>query len=109
MIDRIRTIIDKEWAEVFKNRLVLFTVTGLPLLLTIIPLIVLRSTAGIGSAELDRRASRPGPRLRNFVRQGLSGCLHDQSIPFAFHDHARDDTNYDRGLQHRRGKNNSQP
>lgn len=29
---RIRTIIDKEWAEVFKNKLVLFTVTLMPLL-----------------------------------------------------------------------------
>lgn len=38
---RIQTIIDKEWAEVFRNRLVLFTVLALPLLLTALPLGVL--------------------------------------------------------------------
>lgn len=35
---KIRTIISKEWAEVFKNRLVLFSVIFLPLILTILPL-----------------------------------------------------------------------
>lgn len=35
---KIRTIIGKEWAEVFKNRLVLFSVIFLPLMLTILPL-----------------------------------------------------------------------
>jgi hypothetical protein len=45
-MDRIRTIIEKEWAEVFKNRLVLFTVVGLPLIFVIIPLVALRFTAG---------------------------------------------------------------
>jgi ABC-2 type transport system permease protein len=38
----------KEWAEVFKNRFVLFTVAFLPLLMTAIPLIILGVT---GSAE----------------------------------------------------------
>jgi ABC-2 type transport system permease protein len=38
MLDRILTIIDKEWAELFKNRLVLFTVLLMPLLFTIMPL-----------------------------------------------------------------------
>jgi ABC-2 type transport system permease protein len=41
MIGRIRTIIDKEWAEVFKNRMVIFTITFMPLLFTIMPLGVL--------------------------------------------------------------------
>jgi ABC-2 type transport system permease protein len=40
-MDRILTIIDKEWAEVFKNRLVLFTVGFLPLIFTILPLGIL--------------------------------------------------------------------
>lgn len=35
---KIRTIISKEWAEVFKNRLVLFSVIFLPLILTALPL-----------------------------------------------------------------------
>jgi ABC-2 type transport system permease protein len=50
---RIRTIIDKEWAEVFKNRLVLSTVAFLPLLFTVLPLGVLYGTRGSGSAVGD--------------------------------------------------------
>ena len=58
MFDRIRTIIDKEWAEVFKNRMVLFTITLLPLLFTIIPLAVLYATrGGAGSDSTDMPAS----------------------------------------------------
>ena len=45
-MNRIQTIIDKEWAEVFKNRIVLFTVAFLPLLFTDLPLIILYATKG---------------------------------------------------------------
>ena len=31
---KIKTIVRKEWAEVFKNRMVLFTVAFLPLIMT---------------------------------------------------------------------------
>jgi ABC-2 type transport system permease protein len=41
---RIRTIIEKEWAEVFKNRLVLFTVSFMPLIFTVLPLAILYAT-----------------------------------------------------------------
>jgi len=41
---KIITIIRKEWAEVFKNRMVIFTVLFLPLIMTAIPLGVLYST-----------------------------------------------------------------
>jgi len=44
MIERIRTIIDKEWAEVFKNRMVLFTIALLPIIFTILPLVSLYLT-----------------------------------------------------------------
>ncbi len=40
-MSRIQTLIDKEWIEVFKNRLVLFTVIFMPLLFTILPLVML--------------------------------------------------------------------
>jgi ABC-2 type transport system permease protein len=40
-ITRIRTIVEKEWAEVFKNKLVLFTVGFLPLVFTALPLGIL--------------------------------------------------------------------
>lgn len=45
--DKIRTIIGKEWAEVFKNRLVLFSVAFLPLIFIALPIITLEATAGI--------------------------------------------------------------
>lgn len=41
MFERVRVLIEKEWAEVFKNRMVLFTVALMPLLFTILPLTVL--------------------------------------------------------------------
>jgi ABC-2 type transport system permease protein len=52
---RIRTIVDKEWAEVFKNRLVLFTIAFLPLIFTILPLGVLYGMRGAaaGSTSAD--------------------------------------------------------
>ncbi len=54
---RIQTIIDKEWAEVFKNRLVFFTVAFLPLVFTALPLGVLwgtRNASGAaGAAEIS--------------------------------------------------------
>jgi len=45
---KIWTLIRKEWAEVFKNKFVLFTVAFLPLLFTAIPLIALYT---MGSGE----------------------------------------------------------
>lgn len=40
-MDKVRTIIGKEWAEVFKNRMVLLSVLILPLALAAIPLVML--------------------------------------------------------------------
>ncbi len=40
-MDKVKIIIRKEWMEVFKNKMVLFTVIFLPLLLTAIPLVIL--------------------------------------------------------------------
>ena len=47
-MNRIQTIIDKEWAEVFKNRAVLLTVVLLPVLFTVLPLVVLNTMRGAG-------------------------------------------------------------
>lgn len=44
---KIRAIVTKEWAEVFRNRLVLFTVAFLPLILMALPLVTLAFTAGL--------------------------------------------------------------
>ncbi len=53
MIARIRTIVDKEWAEVFKNRVVLLTVGLMPLLLTILPLVILSVMKSQGAAGVE--------------------------------------------------------
>jgi len=55
-MDKITTIIAKEWSEVFKNKLVLFSVLFLPLILAAIPLVMLfvfRQASGSMSAELN--------------------------------------------------------
>lgn len=46
-MEKIKTIIEKEWAEVFKNRMVLFTVAFLPLIFTALPLVTLAATRSI--------------------------------------------------------------
>lgn len=55
-MNKIKTIIRKEWAEVFKKRMVLFTVIFMPLFLSVLPLIILYSmggsAAGSSNAEL---------------------------------------------------------
>lgn len=53
---KIRTIISKEWAEVFKNRLVLFTVAFLPLILTALPIITLIATRSF-TGDLEEMSS----------------------------------------------------
>lgn len=50
---RIRTIINKEWSEVFKNRMVLMTVGLLPLLFTIIPIIQLAIGRSIDPSKMN--------------------------------------------------------
>jgi ABC-2 type transport system permease protein len=56
---RVLTIIDKEWAEVFKNRMVLFTMIFIPFIFTILPLVMLYFTVqgsqdmgGINTADV---------------------------------------------------------
>jgi ABC-2 type transport system permease protein len=50
---KIKTIIRKEWAEVFKNRMVLFTVIFLPLMMTALPLIILFATRDAGMESIN--------------------------------------------------------
>jgi ABC-2 type transport system permease protein len=56
-MSKIGVIIRKEWAEVFKNRLVLFTVAFLPLILTALPLGILyaigQSDTGLGDVSSE--------------------------------------------------------
>jgi ABC-2 type transport system permease protein len=67
---KIETIVRKEWAEVFKNRMVLFTVAFLPLIMTAIPLGVLFALRSEGSiqgmdAEIPRQFSALCPPALN--------------------------------------------
>jgi ABC-2 type transport system permease protein len=52
-MDKIITIIRKEWAEVFKNKMVFFTVVFLPLLFAALPLIIMYTTSGGGDFAGD--------------------------------------------------------
>lgn len=67
-VDKVKTIVKKEWAEVFKNRLVLFTVAFLPLILTALPLISLAIT---GSVEEGMDEAAPEAFFSELC-QGLS-------------------------------------
>ena len=69
-MDKINTIIRKEWAEVFKNRFVLFTVAFLPLIFTVLPLGILYSTRSAGSSNLT--ADMPA-QFANLCPPGISG------------------------------------
>jgi ABC-2 type transport system permease protein len=54
-VKKIWTLVRKEWAEVFKNRFVLFSVAFLPLLFTALPLVILYftgTTEDLGDAAL---------------------------------------------------------
>jgi len=67
---KIKTIIRKEWAEVFKNRMVLFTVAFMPLLFSALRLIILFAMRGSGTAGLT--TDMPG-QLTSMCPVGLSG------------------------------------
>jgi ABC-2 type transport system permease protein len=49
-MNKIKTIIGKEWLEIFRNRIVIFTMIFLPLLMTALPLLILYTTRGTVSS-----------------------------------------------------------
>jgi ABC-2 type transport system permease protein len=78
-MNKIRTIVRKEWAEVFKNRMVIFTVAFLPLLMTAIPLGIIYGTRDSSSAVTGNATSSglPPEATQSLCPSGLSGpdCL----------------------------------
>jgi ABC-2 type transport system permease protein len=66
---KIKTIIRKEWAEVFKNRMVIFSVLFMPLLFTALPLIILYFT---GRAGLDALSTELPIQFSRFCGAGLN-------------------------------------
>ena len=89
---KIITIIKKEWAEVFKNRMVLFSLIFLPLLLTAIPLVILFTmrgdSAAMQSADMPEQVKRFMPG--GDKRRRMLPDLHGQPIHDHVHDHAAD-------------------
>jgi ABC-2 type transport system permease protein len=67
---KVRTIVLKEWAEVFKNRLVLLATAFLPLFFTALPLTIL--FAGQSAGGMDMSAEMPA-QFDTFCAAGLSG------------------------------------
>jgi ABC-2 type transport system permease protein len=73
-MNKIKTIIRKEWAEVFKNRMVIFTVAFLPLLMTAIPLGIIYGTRGSSSVAASTSSSGelPPGMTQSMCPNGLS-------------------------------------
>src|SRR3972149_583586 len=73
MVDtkKIKIIIRKEWAEVFKNRMVIFSVLFRPLLFTAIPLIFLFTMRSTGST--DNLTGDMPYQFTAFCKPGLNG------------------------------------
>jgi ABC-2 type transport system permease protein len=74
-MNHIRTLLEKEWAEVFKNRMVLMSFILMPLLSTGIPLVILGS---MGSTSISGSAVESGlPQGAMALCPGLTGveCL----------------------------------
>jgi ABC-2 type transport system permease protein len=69
-MDKINTIVRKEWSEVFKNRMVLFTVAFLPLILTAIPLGLIY--AATSSGEFSSIANDIPNEFNAFCPQDMS-------------------------------------
>lgn len=68
---KLWVIVRKDWAEVFKNRLVLFSVAFLPLVFTALPLIILYATGSSG--DLSGVSTADMPQGFKQMCGGLSG------------------------------------
>jgi ABC-2 type transport system permease protein len=73
-MNKTTTIILKEWAEVFRNRMVIFTVAFLPLLMTAIPLAIIYSTRSASQAVGTTFTGLPSEATQGMCAEGLSGA-----------------------------------
>jgi ABC-2 type transport system permease protein len=69
-MDKIRTIMRKEWAQLFRNRLMMFSLVLMPLLFTAIPLIILGVTGGTATGNLS--ATELPPQFAKSCPPGLA-------------------------------------
>ena len=72
---KVKTIIAKEWAEVFKNRLVLFTVAFLPLIFLAIPLVTV-----ITMDRLEGMEAVNNPGGLDFLGQRCAGLSESECV-----------------------------
>jgi ABC-2 type transport system permease protein len=73
---RIRTIIEKEWAEVFKNRMVIFTIAFMPIMFTVLPLIILSVlTSTVGESASAAASDVPPAFLAICGDASAVGCM----------------------------------
>ena len=82
-MQRVFTIVNKEWVEAFRNKMVLGTVVALPILFMIIPLIQLALMRNVAESELnDMPASIMALcRVQNFsATECLQGFLVNQFL-----------------------------
>ncbi len=75
---QIRTIIAKEWADVRRNKLVLYVIVFVPLLMTAIPVVMLYFTARVPISQRDYQEL--GRVLENPLFAGMSPAEAMQSI-----------------------------
>ncbi|MDI6768877.1 MAG: ABC transporter permease subunit [Anaerolineales bacterium] len=74
-MNKIKTIIRKEWAEVFKNRMVIFTVAFLPLLLTALPLGIIFATRDASSRTGEALDSQlPSEMTQSMCPEGVNSA-----------------------------------
>jgi ABC-2 type transport system permease protein len=74
-MNKIITIVRKEWAEVFKNRMVIFTVAFLPLLMTALPLGIIYATRDTSSGTGEALDSQvPSEMTQGLCPEGLNGA-----------------------------------
>lgn len=82
-MERIKTLIDKEWAEAFKNKMVLGTVVFMPLIFMVIPLFQLALMRNIPASELNDIPSTilAGCQVQNFTgSECMQGFLVNQFL-----------------------------
>lgn len=72
----VRTIIDKEWAEVFKNRMVIMVILLMPLLFTALPLVMLGTTKSVGMEDIAiESAGVPEAFLASCTGMNAGECM----------------------------------
>jgi ABC-2 type transport system permease protein len=72
---RIRTIVRKEWAEVFRNKMVIFTIAFLPLILTALPLGMIYTTRDAAqSVGAGMDSGLPAEVTQSMCPEALSGA-----------------------------------